>query len=194
VCNSALPTSNRFIDMADDAEFVLSTIDLLARPGDRLVFTEASFGNVSEPGFFETLGPWAVSAWRQVIVVFLVLVFSLGKRFGYPEERRRVVQSSRDLADAFGNLLRRSKRVDLTLQMAATRLDQQLRLYLRIPRDASEGERNRVLPEPIIKGLARLEEARKDNRTTSDDALKLIQAVEKEIDSYVFLVTHEQSA
>ncbi len=194
VCNDGLAASNRFIDKADDAELVLSAIELVARPGDRLVFTEASFGNVADPGFFESLGEWAVSAWRQAIVLFIVLVFTLGRRFGYPEERRRVVQSSRDMAEAFGDLLERARRNDVAVEAALERLDHKLRVYLRIPRDASEGERNRVLPEKVLNALGRLERLKADDRLTSADALKNIQVAERVIDEYLFSGTHQWSA
>ena len=188
VCQSSIPATNRFLDKVDDAEFVVSVIQTVARPGDRLVFTEGSFGNISDPGFFELLGTWALAAWRQAIVLFVVLVFTLGKRFGYPEERRRVIQSSRDLADAFGNLLQRSRRVDVCLQMALSRLDQRIRVQFRVPRDASIQERNRVLPENIVAAINRIEDAARDQYTRSPEALKLIQNANREIDEYTFAV------
>lgn len=184
VCDSSIPATNRFLDKADDAQFVVSVIRTVAQPGDRLVFTEGSFGNISDPGFFELLGTWALSAWRQAIVLFVVLVFTLGRRFGYPEERRRIVQSSQDLAGAFGDLLRRARRVDLCLQMALTRLDNRTRRLFRVPRDASVEERNRVLPESVFAAIQRVEEAARDSRTRGSEALKLVQAANREIDEY----------
>jgi hypothetical protein len=190
VSNSSFPTSNRYIDKADDARFTLATIDLVARPGDRIVFTEASFGNVSDPGFFERVGTWALAAWRQIVVLFSVLIVSLGKRFGYPEERRKHVQSSRDLANAYGNLLFRARRVDISLMTAHNRLDAKLRSQYRIPKDASDGERDRLLPEEVTKSLSQLMQAAKVGTTKPSEALRLIRATELAIDTSHNSVTH----
>jgi hypothetical protein len=194
-CASAFPISNRFLDKGDDAQFVMSLIDSVAEKGDRIVLAEASHSEADDPGLIESIGAWAVGAWRQIIVLGLVVVYTLGRRFGYPEERRKAQQGSRELLDAVADLYQRGKKTDIALQAAYETLDHRLRIFLRIPRDASEGERDRLLPEEVISALQKLTSPPPNGlKIGTQDALARIQAAEDEVNGYLLYVTRERSA
>ncbi len=183
-----LVATNRYLDRSDNAAFVDSLIQSLYRPGDRVVFTEASFGNAVNPGLLETIGAWALAAWRQLLLIFAVIVYSLGKRFGFPSETRSVQRGDRDLVDAIGRTMLRGKNTNAALASAHHRLDRRLRQDLRLPADASEGELYRLIPENVRKDLHDVDVAQYQDDVRPKQALQLIQKAEASVD--VFLEEH----
>lgn len=125
--------TNRFIDRADHARIAAAIVGALASKGGRVVFLEASFGNVREPSLLADLGPWAVAAQWQSLLLFLVVAYSLGKRFGLPDPGRITERGARELVDAYGTLMMRAKRRDLALSILADRAEAQARAVLRLP-------------------------------------------------------------
>ena len=76
--------SNRFIDRNQNALVLMDTVRVLAKPGARVVFVEAAFGNAEDPALTDLIGPWAKAAWLQLVFLGIVAVYTLGKPFGLP--------------------------------------------------------------------------------------------------------------
>lgn len=185
VVKDGIGITNRFIDKNDNARAFTSLISILHKPGSRVVFAEASFGNVHERGLLETIGPWANAAWQQLLFLGVVVVFTLGRRFGLPEETRTVQRGSRELLDAVGDTFHRAKSTQIALETAWLRADIELRLVLKLPKDASRDERDRLLPDTLQNALRRLEAAKQMDRVASDQALILIQKAQLEMDAFL---------
>lgn len=185
VSNGAFAT-NRFLDRADDAKAALQIVSLFARPGKRLVFTEAAFGNAEAPGLLEVIGPWANAGWQQLLFLGLVVGYTLGKRFGIPDETRSVQVGARELVDALSDTYRRGRQSKAAMLAAYERSNTEIRTALRLPRDASKEDRNRHLPASLKVALASLEAAvESSERVRSSDALDLVAKARTETLRYL---------
>lgn len=173
-----LALTNRFIDRADHARIAAAIVAALAPEGGRVVFLEASFGNVREPSLLADLGPWAVAAQWQFLLLFVVVAYSLGKRFGLPDPGRVTERGARELVDAYATLMQRAKRRDLALRILADRAEARARSVLRLPVGASLSYGGRC-PVSLLEALTI---AREDRDWTTAEATsvaaRLQQAVE----------------
>jgi hypothetical protein len=178
--------TNRFLDQADDARAAMELVGLLARPGERIVFTEAAFGNVDSPSLVEVIGAWANAAWQQLLFLGVVVVYTLGKRFGIPEETRIQQRGARELLDALTDTLFRGRQTRVAMAAALDRANTELRSALRLPRDATRPERDRHLPPPLAGALARLQAATEmEGSTPAPQALELIVKVRTLTDEFL---------
>ena len=152
--------TNRFIDRSDNAEIALNIIEGLVPEGGRVVFTEATLGEGLEPSLVGTLGPWAVGMWMQLILLFLVIVFTLGVRFGLPEPERRRQQGQREMLDAVADVYRRANSVAVALDTAYEMADRRIRRGMKLPAQVSNADRDRLLPGPLVACLHKVDQAR----------------------------------
>ena len=185
VVRDGIGVTNRFIDKNDNAKAFTALVAILAKSHKHVVFTEASFGNVSDPGILEAVGPWANAAWQQLIVLGLVVVYTLGKRFGIAEERRTVQRGSRELLDAVADTFGRAKSTQAALATASSSADTDLRLVLKLPKDATRSERDKLIPVTLQNALARLQVASEHPAVTPDQALDLIVRAQSELELFI---------
>lgn len=178
--------TNRFIDRADDAKAALRLIQLVAPARGRVVFTESAFGNTYSPSLVETIGAWANAGWQQTLFLGLVVVYTLGKRFGIPDESRPPQRGARELLEALADTYLRGRQTKAAMTTTLARADTQIRTALRMARDADRGERDRQIPPELRDALARLQAAIEDERRTlPSDALDLVRAVRTRTDEFV---------
>lgn len=174
--------TNRFLDQRDNAALLLNVFRWLAPPGSRVVFVEASIGLGRDPGLLAVIGPWAQALGWQAVVLFLVVVWTLGQRFGLPEAARTRQRGARELVDAIGQIYARSRATGLALEAAAANADARLRRHLKLPRDATREARNRAIPEPLAAALDAVERAA-DLRPSARQALPLVRTLDRELDA-----------
>lgn len=151
--------TNRMIDRADNASIYVSLIKSVANKGSRLVFLEATWGNESEPGLFETIGSWAAAGWAQFLVLLVVIAYTLGKPFGLPEEVRRAQVGQRELVDAYAGTLSRANATDIALAAVLSDSDRRLRRALKMDSGLDTAERNKRLPIDLVQLIDRVEMA-----------------------------------
>lgn len=178
--------TNRFIDQAEDADGALRLVRILAHPGDRIVIAEAGVGDPDDPGLIEAIGAWALGAWRQLIVLGVVVIYTLGKRFGIPDESRAPQRGSRDLVDGLTFTFQRGRQTRAAIATAKTRIDSDLRNALRLPRDASEEDLRSLLNPTLVDLRYRLDEAASSPSAPSHDAaLDLISRARRETEAFL---------
>ena len=185
VIHDGIGITNRFIDSYDNAKAFSSLFSIFLKSHKRVVFEEGSFGHVHDPGIVEAIGPWANAAWQQLIFLGVVVVYTLGKRFGTPDEPRPEQRGSRELLDAIGDTFRRAKSAQTALKSALAAADADLRIVLKLPKDASRAERDRLIPETLQNALTRLQAASEYPKVTSEDALDLINKAEQEMETFI---------
>ena len=177
--------TNRFIDQQDNAKAYTQLFRVASKGSKRIVFAEASFGNVHNRGLLETVGPWANAAWQQLLFAGLVVAFTLGKRFGLPEEYRQPQRGSREYLDAIAETLKRTQSTRTVLKIALDQADADVRTVLKLAKDAPRIERDRQIPESLQNAFAKLL-VNSDNPTVSKDhALSLILEMQKELDAFI---------
>lgn len=115
--HGALAT-NRFLGRMENARVVLSTLDSVADPGDRLIYLAGGYGESVSQGPLEAIGPWAVGALWQSF--FLLGAFGIvrGIRFGLPAADRSFHKGTRELLDTIADHYRRGVRTDAALRVA----------------------------------------------------------------------------
>lgn len=132
--------TNRFIDRNSNAEFCLSIIHAVMRPTDRVLFSEASFGQGEDPDLFAILGPWSVGVWRQLLAMAVLFIVMSGWRFGFPSESRLNQTGGKELVNGLTEVLKRGNQLSTVLELAQLRVGQRLRSNLKLATDASEEE------------------------------------------------------
>ena len=181
-----LPLTNRHLDENDNAAFFLDLFRSLAPHGSRIVFVEDGIGNSEEPTVARVLGPWAVVARAQVILLFLVLIYSFGKRFGLPETERRKVRASRELFDAVSDVLRRTHNTGLALDNLLIECDQRMRRVLRVPTKTTRHDILQSVPKELREQYLNVSELAVGNskpnvaRDASARLLELLAAFERD--------------
>ena len=191
-------TTNRFLDRADNADLALRLIKGLVPDGGRVVFTEASLGKGIENSLVNTLGPWATGAYIQVLALFLVIVLTLGIRFGLPELEKRKQAGQREMLDAIADVYRRARSTAVALDSAYVEADLRIRRGLKIPANATESQRNDLLPPELLRTMNEVDTLRKPHvevdakgrqRVTylanPDEAIKLIRRLEQQLETFV---------
>jgi hypothetical protein len=181
--NGAAAT-NRLIDRHDNARVMASLITAVAPENGRIVFLEAGIVGAEEPGLLRSIGAWAVGAWYQLLFLGLVVAYTLGKRFGLPVESRSAQRGSREFVDALADTLERGRHGVFGLEASLVAADRRLRSLLRLPRDASRQERDRHLPESLVRTLAEAEAALEMPKVPEAEALRMTKNIERELWAY----------
>ncbi|MCH8979936.1 MAG: DUF4350 domain-containing protein [Armatimonadetes bacterium] len=177
-----LPATNRFLARHDNAEFMLDLVRRLAEPGSEVVFVEAGIGNSESPTVARTLGGWAVAARWQGLLLFAVLLFTLGRRFGLAERDRLVHRGSRELFDAVADVFRRSGNTGLALDNVLGECDQRMRTVLRGPRSLKRNEMLQRVPHNLREqylNVSELAVARTTPRVATAAAARLLKLLEQ---------------
>lgn len=176
---------NAYIDHLDNAEFMMRVVRSAAGSDiKKVVFCEAMIAGADDDTLVAALGGWATGAWTQILVLVAVVIFTLGKRFGLPDEFRMKQRGARELVDAISGTLNRSKATGIVLDAVADDADREIRKALKLPRDAPVTLRNDQLPGPLLNALLHVEE-RRGTRMDPGFALKLIQRLEAEVRAFV---------
>lgn len=159
--------SNRFIDRAQNADVLMSAISTIAPKGSHLLFVESSFSN-EQAGLLEILGPGAIGAWYQCLFLFVVVVFTLGKRFGLPEEARPTQTGQRELVDAIADTYRRARSTRAACRASYDRADTDVRKALKLSSDAPASERDYRVPVELASAFRRVFEGTIDVLSPQD--------------------------
>jgi hypothetical protein len=173
--------TNRYLAQGDNAQFFLETLKAYAPNAKRVVFTEGTFGQVQPPGLLETMGPWAEGAWYQILFVFAVIVWTLNRRFGLPQQVRRRQTGGRELVDAFTDTMYRAKATSLSLENTLLLTDLRLRSLLKLRRDATEAERDAQLTPKLRTTLSEVRAAAVMKKVRPNDALRLVVSLERQL-------------
>ncbi|MBI3721543.1 MAG: hypothetical protein HY248_03235, partial [Fimbriimonas ginsengisoli] len=176
--------SNRYLDAAENATALLDVVRALAPPGGRIVFAEGSFGGASEPSLMEAIGPWALAAWQQILVLFVVVIYTLGRPFGLPIEERSRESGARALVDALTGSMQRSDKAidalrvsyDRAVAIAGRKLKARAATHLAI--------RDR-LPEALAEALNQAQTAMSEAKLDPGAALDLARRIDDELAAFL---------
>lgn len=111
--------TNRFLSRRENARVVLASLGTVSQKGDRLVFIAEGYGEASAPGPIEAIGPWAVGALWQSLVLLAAFGLSRGIRFGLPAPDRTQRRGSRELLEAVATFYRRGRYTNAAVASAA---------------------------------------------------------------------------
>lgn len=182
---NGIVATNRFIDRQQNALVLLNAVRVLDSGKPTIVFAEASFGAANDPGVLGVIGPWAVAAWFQLIFLGIIVVYTLGKPFGYPDPERRQERGARDLMDAMADTLRRGRMTGIAFKAVINDTNRMLRKLYRGRRDLDRLEMQAGGLNDLNRALTKLEAAAEIG-APENVASKMIQDVER--------LAHEASA
>lgn len=140
--------TNRFLARHDNARVALATLATIAKKGDRLVFVAGGYGEASSPGAIEAIGPGAVGALWQSLIVLAAFGLMRGIRFGLPVSEQSSRRGSRELIDAVASFYRRGKYPQAAVASAAKQHpdDEAIQAIAKRPK-ITEDEARRALTE-----------------------------------------------
>jgi len=169
--------TNRFLDREDNAAFALWIVSMLNPGKDRVVILEAMHSAPIDPGLLSMLGPWAVGGWWQCVLLFLVIAYSLGRRFGLPEVDRREQRGGRELVDAYADVLGRARMARIALKKIVQSYDREIRKCHGIAVDLPPKRRNELIEPELGASLSRAELAA-EAALADGNAVRLAQDLE----------------
>ena len=174
---------NTYIDRGDDARLLLDQIHLLAPKGSAIELIDGSINGASG-GLIEALGPWAHGVQLQLILVGIVIVYALGKRFGLADETPLPQRGARDLLDGIADTYDRGRAAKAGLQAVLQDADRSVRRQLKLPADAPLRKRNELLPSAAAQVLTACEHALMQDPSPSE-ALALARHLETELELFL---------
>jgi hypothetical protein len=156
---SGMAVTNHLISRHDNAAYALDVIDAAANGRKKVVFLDSAFGSIHTESLAELIGPWFEGAWIQILVIFAIVVLALGIRFGRPDETRYLERGSRELVDAYSDVLARSRSSKVALEQVLKAADTELRRRFKIAIDANDEARDKMLPEDVVAAMTAAENA-----------------------------------
>ncbi|MFI5386227.1 MAG: DUF4350 domain-containing protein [Fimbriimonadales bacterium] len=175
--------TNRYIDKVQNADVLMTSIETVAPKGSRLVIVEGLFAE-SEPSLIELLGPGAAGVWYQALFLFVVVVFTLGKRFGLPQEVRPIQTGQRELVDAIADTYRRARSTRVACRAAYDGVDREVRKAVKLSSDAPASERDSRIPEPLASEFRRVFEGTID-LLSPQEAFARCRALRRQMSSFL---------
>ena len=176
--------TNRFLGIGDNATFVLGVLQHLAPAGSKVVFVDSTYSEGNQKGLAALIGNWAVAASWQCAVLFLVLIYSLGKPFGLPEPTRFRQRGTRELVDGLAAIFRRGRADRAVMGALLADADREIRHRLKLPRDASRQQRDAMIPGGLRNALAEAEAAGV-GRIPTKAFFAIARKLEKEMDDFL---------
>lgn len=163
--HDGLGFTNRFIDRADNAAFFATLVRSVAGENKRVVFTEATFGNVFDEGMISALGGWARATVWQGYLLFGVVAWSSAVIFGIPLPLRRRQAGTRDLMEAFAQMLQRAKNLKMAQSQVVESLRRDLLRMASLPANATDAMLESRLPQEVKDDLIAAQGLPSDSRT-----------------------------
>jgi hypothetical protein len=127
-----------------------------------------------------SIGTWASAAWWQMIILFILICYALGKRFGLPEIGRQGQRGGRELVDAYSDVVSRANKPQIALKKIVRETDREIRKRFSISADLSPKRRNETLPPELGTALSRVELALESSLGESA-AVRLLWDLENEL-------------
>ena len=175
--------TNRFLDANDNADVLLNLIRSQVPKGSTIVFVEAFIGNIHDEGFIESLGPWAVAARTQALLLALVIIVTLGARFGSPQSDRIKARGSRELVDAVSDVFRRSRKDGFALELLYDDAMERIRIAMKRPIGTKRKDLLDLMPPELREACLNVGEA-SVSKVKQAQAMKLATDLLTELDRF----------
>lgn len=146
---------NQNLDREDNARLAVALVRSVLPPGKALAFPEYAYGITGDKTVFQEIGPAYSSFVLQFLLLFVLIVWTLHRRFGYPVADPVRQPGMADHIRALGQLLRRAKAHDIVLRSAVDRTVRREARRLGLPPDISPQELARFVEEPLTSLLKR---------------------------------------
>jgi hypothetical protein len=174
------PFLNRFIGSEDNPELCISSISAFLEPGKTVVFPEYALGIRAPETLFSKLGAPFSAGLIQLLLAFGLLIYSLGKRFGYPDDDIPRKPGTADHISALGAAFERGRCTDIVLDTAVSRAVRLISKKLEIASDIDQNQRIESAPEPVRSALLAIRD-RPHRKPPQADAARLLTALDNSL-------------
>jgi hypothetical protein len=180
-CASASAFENDSLAKDGHAEFATRLIALAAKQSKDVAFDEFVHG-YGDTGVWARIGRSGRATVWQLLIVFSVIVFSIGRRFGYPVARRTPPPPLGEYVSAIAHLYERASAPGLALRTIRKQATRRAAQAVGLPRGVDEAMLLKRLPESLRQALEDIGRAA-DGKTTPDAAAKLCRNLDREIEA-----------
>ena len=170
---------NLNVDRGDNARFLLDVLSVVNPSKQPIILLDPAVTGGGAPGVLDVLGSWSKGVLMQAYVFAIVVIFTLGKRFGLAETFRMRQGGTRDLVDGIADVYYRSKAGKAALIQITDAEDRRVRRFLKLPADASRRKRNDQLPDSVVRAFGQAEGAQL-HEVRPTDALFYVRSLEGE--------------
>ncbi|MCW5947730.1 MAG: hypothetical protein KIT74_11950 [Fimbriimonadales bacterium] len=158
---------NRFLARDDNAEMIVATIRSMVPEGKKIIFPEYAYGVGAPDNLFTRLGPTYSSTLIQLLVMLLFAIYTLGKRFGYPDHETPTKPGTGDFVKALADAFRRGRCTDIVLDTELRRALRIVSRKLNLPAELTEDEKLARVPGQlgtIMRALASTKSAKPSDK------------------------------
>ncbi len=186
---SGIGLTNRFIGKEDNADFHLAIIKKLAPAGSKIVFTEATFGNILNRNLSNELGNWLSVAGWQIFILVAVIMFSLGRRMGFPVEEKFSERGTHELIHSMGQVLKRGHHYDQAAMILLDETYDRMRKALRAPLGVDIPALTKQAPSELASAIVSIRQSygkqlsRKDWQSMVTNLEKQVSVFENDVKS-----------
>lgn len=171
---------NRYIADAQNAELGIWLAKQFLPPGGKIVFAEASAGNVENLTALGELGRWAPAAFGQFLLTLAIAVFTINRRFGLPARELTKARGAKELMSAMSLTLQRANRRDHALLILRANAIDRVRKTLRLSAGMTEQEVISQMPpdaQAAMSSIIRLQGRDIDRK----EALRIAQTLDQNL-------------
>lgn len=177
--------SNEHLREADNGAFILAVVRKLLPKGGVIYFDDAGQGDIEQER--EARGFWAVApagvriAFAHLLVLAVVVMYSVGKRFGLPRPAPPRSPALGEYVDALAGVYERARAAQPALSIIVDDLRRRLCRQLGLPAGATLLQLIQALPaeSPLRRALAEAHQALQNPNLSPEEAVRLLQRIEQ---------------
>ncbi|BCW95116.1 MAG: DUF4350 domain-containing protein [Fimbriimonadales bacterium] len=177
--------SNEQLREADNGAFILAVVRKLLPDGGVIYFDDAGQGDL-ERAPREARGFWGVApmgvriAFAHLMLITLVALYSLGKRFGLPRPAPPRAPALGEYVDALADIYARAQAVHPAFEIVLDSIRRRLCRRLGLPAGATLLQLIQALPpeSPLRSALSDALQALQNPQLTADEARRILQRIE----------------
>jgi hypothetical protein len=182
-CVSSSPFTNAHIAEAGHGEWALRLVEVAGGGTRRVAFDEYMHGYDEDSSLWSRIGPPGQLALAQLLLAFLVVVFSVGRRFGYALVPRGPRPPVGEYVNAMALLYERAQAPGLALRTVHKWALRTVGQTARVPPSRAKEELQSRMPGSLRRALDAVEAAA--GRVEAPDlAAKLVRTLDREIDAF----------
>lgn len=168
---------NRFLGRDDNAALIVSLIRSVLPEGKKLALPEYAYGVRAPDNLFTRLGPSYTASLIQLALMFILIIYTLGKRFGYPDYDSPTKPGTRHFVYALGDAFRRGKCTDIVIETELKRALRVVARKLSLPAEMTDQEKLSRIPGELGSVMRTLGEWQ-GKKVSDSDAREMIKRLD----------------
>lgn len=179
--------SNEHLREADNGAFIMAVVRQMLPKGGVIYFDDAGQGDLEQErgarGFWSIAPAGVRIAFAHLLVLAVVVMYSVGKRFGLPRPTPPRAPALGEYVDALAGVYERARATQPALAIIMDDIRRRLCRQLGLPAGATLLQLIQALPtdSPLREALADAHRALQDPKLTPETAMRVLQRVESQL-------------